>query len=590
MAGEKKGKAYEAFVKLALESLKQKKAFLGSIFWDEKPEAMTIIPDLTIGTTKDELNIFLLITHSGAAGNSHMKTWRNMGELAEAKVCLPTIPQVFNIAFDSVIKENLKKAQAASFDGQLIVGDLDYGDELQGWIDQNLSRFPKEKEEKVKFLETESKSDKVLQGVLQRFTNDLQILIKRKAPAELDNMWQMERQRKRTTRVPPARNTFVRRGLSKLLIFEDIEIAMRLYGGKRVKNEDVPAYAYELELAGRAMGRAYPVDEEVQNAIATIAEPSARWISKAAPTEKLHPWLNELRNIGDLASLGDFILAKFDVLTDSTELLQSLKTLHDDPNALVYGSNLKGGPPQTVWLFEMLMEIVKASEEAANGYGYAQLAREVVSAGFGSPSDLSSPNQFGGGFGLSAWISRDAKSGLRSDLLAGCASVLARRLAAIGKNAVKDMMAEIKSRISNNIIESKLCTYKGFEPLRLLIENTLKGCKRQNIRSCFGERAELTGQATKTTVLQKGKTLINWQSCSDAGRDHKKKELCGRAVALRYSWDSKSKKFIPRPGIQKLILVVDGTWRQEDLEALARAGWDEIYYPDEMDKLAKTII
>ena len=77
---------------------------------------------------------------------------------------------------------------------------------------------------------------------------------------------------------------------------------------------------------------------------------------------------------------------------------------------------------------------------------------------------------------------------------------------------------------------------------------------------------------------------------SDAGRDHKKKELCGRAVGLRYSWDAKTKTFIKRPGVDKLFLVVDGTWRQSDLDALIRAGWDEIFYPDEMDKLAAAIV
>jgi hypothetical protein len=84
--------------------------------------------------------------------------------------------------------------------------------------------------------------------------------------------------------------------------------------------------------------------------------------------------------------------------------------------------------------------------------------------------------------------------------------------------------------------------------------------------------------------------LINWQSAHHSHTNDKKKELCGRAVALRYSWDSKTNTFIPRPGIKKLILVLDGTWKQGDLDALVRAGWDEIFYPDEMDKLAKAIV
>jgi hypothetical protein len=39
-----------------------------------------------------------------------------------------------------------------------------------------------------------------------------------------------------------------------------------------------------------------------------------------------------------------------------------------------------------------------------------------------------------------------------------------------------------------------------------------------------------------------------------------------------------------------LILIVDGTWRQDDLEVLANAGWDEIYYPDEINRVAESIV
>jgi len=39
-----------------------------------------------------------------------------------------------------------------------------------------------------------------------------------------------------------------------------------------------------------------------------------------------------------------------------------------------------------------------------------------------------------------------------------------------------------------------------------------------------------------------------------------------------------------------LILLLDGTWRQKDIDALVSAGWDEIYYPDEIDKLKEAIV
>ncbi len=145
-------------------------------------------------------------------------------------------------------------------------------------------------------------------------------------------------------------------------------------------------------------------------------------------------------------------------------------------------------------------------------------------------------------------------------------------------------------RVVQTNLEQKVVTYRDFQPVRDLVMSACPTARLIRIKSCFGEAAGLSGLASDTTVLKAEQTLINWQSCSDAGRDHKKKELCGRAVALRYSWDAKPREFTPRPGVKKLILVVDGTWRQPDLDALIRAGWDEIFYPDEMEKLVDAIV
>lgn len=36
--------------------------------------------------------------------------------------------------------------------------------------------------------------------------------------------------------------------------------------------------------------------------------------------------------------------------------------------------------------------------------------------------------------------------------------------------------------------------------------------------------------------------------------------------------------------------IIDGTWTQKNLNALVAAGWDEIYYPDEIDKLKDSVL
>jgi hypothetical protein len=593
MAGEQKGKAYEAFTKAALLRLKAKRSFKGDIFWDEKPDGMTIVPDLTIGADKDHIHTLILITHSGSAGDSHKKFWRNLGELCEAKLNLTCIPNAYSLIFDPIVKEDLKKGQAASFDGLLIVGERKYGDKLRQWIDDSLKRFPKDKHEKADFIIDEARVDKSLKSLLDQFSGDLEALLKKKAPVELEQVWAMER--KRTPgRAPRARDTFVRRGLSKLLIFEDLDVALRLFSGKGVKEDEVPEYAFELGLATRftsgSSGIAKPADEEIGNAVTTLGDSPTKMILGKAPVSELSAWLVSLRNITDLAIMGNYIEKNFSTLSTKSGLQTALKALHRNSGALVPVATFAGGAPDSVWMFEVLMELIKQFEDKSAGFGYAQLGREVIDAGWGSTKDLASASQFGGGFGLSAWIKRNPKSGFRDDLLEGCANVLSARLKSIGLKSVHILLKGIKHGFASNIIESKLCTYKGFEPLRLLIESKVSGCNLDKIRSCFGEKAELPGQATKTTVLRKGKTIINWQSCHSSHTNDKKKELCGRAVAMRYSWDAKAKKFIRRPGVEKLILVVDGTWKREDLLTLARAGWDEIFYPDEMDKLAKAIV
>ncbi len=115
MAGERKGKAYEALVMVCLQELMKSKRLKGEVFWNKTPVGMSIEPDFTIGPNSDMPEIIFLVTHSGSAKDSEKKFWRNIGELSEAKTRLVTVPLVYNIAFDSVIKADLKKATGGSF-------------------------------------------------------------------------------------------------------------------------------------------------------------------------------------------------------------------------------------------------------------------------------------------------------------------------------------------------------------------------------------------------------------------------------------------------------------------------------------------
>ena len=60
------------------------------------------------------------------------------------------------------------------------------------------------------------------------------------------------------------------------------------------------------------------------------------------------------------------------------------------------------------------------------------------------------------------------------------------------------------------------------------------------------------------------------------------------ATGLRYSWNNEKGEFEKRTGVEKLILLLDGNWKQHHLDFLLNSGWDEIFYPDEIDKLKHT--
>jgi hypothetical protein len=374
--------------------------------------------------------------------------------------------------------------------------------------------------------------------------------------------------------------------LSKLLIFEDLNIALRLFKGKPVKASEIGSYAFELGLARKFATAAKPLDKEIQNTVKLLAEKTIRDILAKAPVSGMNGWIHTLQRLPHLDFMAQYVVTEYNQLTNRSILAHRLRDLHSNPKALVKGALPAGWPPKSNWLFEIILEITKRIGGDSTNYGYAQLEQDCEKiSGMPKAGDVIYRTT------LPGWVHRRKGSGLANNILDGISEVLANILKASSPAQIALLANKKESlKYATNIINTKLCSYRMFEPLRTCIELVEPGVIKESIRACFGERAGLGGQATKTTLVKVRNTLINWQSCTEGGRVHKKKELCGRAIALRYSWDDSKKVFIERPGVKKLILVVDGNWKQSDLDALVRSGWDEIFYPDEMDKLKAVIV
>jgi hypothetical protein len=376
MAGEKKGKAYEALTKLVLEDLKADGKLKGRIFWDERPEAMTIVPDLTIGRSANAPDFCLLVTHSESSKNSTFKSWRNLGELSECKVFLPSPPTVLSIIFDSSVYPVLKRLGDASFDGQLIVGDLPYGKKLLKWMEKHFKSLPKDKNEKVDSLRDLSSNDEGVHIIIGHFKDDVEKLLKRSTPEPLRRIWEMEKRRK-FYKSPTAKDTFVRRGLCKLLLLADLDSALHLYSGKRVKQDDLPDYVYDLGLASRAIGRASPTDTDIANLVVLFDENAIRRLlkeSKYVTTQGFWNQLEKVKNIALLDTLMDYILENRDDLITQRGMLRSLEALHTNPlHGIVVPKGISN--PKNVWLFDVIGALIKAATNKAQDFGFSTFSK-----------------------------------------------------------------------------------------------------------------------------------------------------------------------------------------------------------------------
>ena len=591
MAGERKGKTYEALFLVALKlALKTCEADY-RIFWNESPEGVKVEPDFSLGVDKDHPSVVFMVTHIGASSAAQKKCWRNMGELCEIKTVVTPSPVAINVIFDSSFKEEWKKLQEAAFDGQLIIGDTDYGRELLKWVRANDAHLPKSQEERASFIEQLLKHDLKLKENVDLLAKDIAKVLNH-SQSHMNSLWTYEQQRQKGT-APSARTTYFRRGMCKLLVFPDVDQAVSLYKDKRLSTEIFPDYIYIANLAKRGIGHAIPSDPEIMNALSLTTTDNAKNIYHSIDNnEVLKFQIDTIRNTDSISRMAAYVISNYDELCQPEEMLARINQLHEDKNALIENAPISGWPPADVWLVSFLMHLFRAATNSATGYGISQLGADVVAAGYGDGSDLASASQFGGGFGFTAWLMRKPTP-FKAILVEGVAYVLATKLASLAKSRIVTISNSITEAIINNTIEARICIYRDFYPLQLLLEYggvVSSVYDTENIRSCFAEQCALGGQTGNSTVYHVKNTIINWQSAYAGHPADKKKELSGRAVGLRYTWETKRKAFIPRPGVKKLILLLDGTWQQQHLDSLVSAGWDEIYYPDEIDKLKAAIV
>ncbi len=583
MAGEKKGKAYEALVHLALQELVATKKLAGPLHWNVTPKEMSIEPDFMTGKNPDDPKTILLLTHSGSAKESEKKMWRNFGELVEGKTVLPSLPRVYGITF-GIIKPDLEPIQKHAFDKFAWVRQAthSWADDLDTFISGCVLTFPKGKDNQTDFMRTEiKKAPAKAKSAYQKLKSLLEAMHKSKSAA-LDNMWKDHRTRT-IPAAPGARVTSIRRGAAKLYLFPNHPEAFSCFKNGGAFKSNVEHLSPLGLVAKRPGGWFAAKDTDVISCVKLLDEKQCiSLFSKTATTDGFRLQAGKVQDSILLSVYAAWCKANWKRLTTPAAMRKTLIELHNNPAS---GLTIPAGckPPNHVWVMDVLGAIIRANASKSQQFGFSAFTKhpKAQTSMIGNMDVGTWTSCF-----MNQFFTRKPGFNPPAPAIEFTADVLAEYAKQASTMSVKP--SNLMDQYLTKEYEAVYLTHRGFEPLWGLIKGAIKSVDKIRIRTSYAEAAGLTGISGSTSLARAQDTLINWQSAHGSHTNDKKKELCGRAIGLRYHWNGKA--FVRRPGIKKMILVLDGTWKQGDINALLRSGWDEIFYPDEMDQLAKAIV
>lgn len=588
MANEARGILFETITEAALQRAVKGAGIPDEVRWNVKPKGMSVVPDFTVGVDKDRPSHVVLVTASGSSKEAEKKSWRNLGELQEVKAQLPDAPAVLNLYFKSEVKQGLSLATQRLYDTTIHVERKSYHRHLEGWVATKLKTTAKTRQARRELLESDIRIDVTLAEAVEDLASDLAEALQQRNK-ELDPLWSLMREDYRKSHDPPsARDTSVRRGLGKLLVLEP-NIRRSLYeshnDSRGIIAGQIPDYAFTLGFFRKTISGARLYDDEIKGVLSLLGSEACEILIEQVPVT-MQSWVNELRQLENVAEQLTFVRNNFQKLTKRDHLLNLLIECHRNPLSFAeaHGVMIKGQLDRN-WLFTVLMDLIKASTGRLTGFGYSQLSSEL-----GESKGISS-----GYISIADWTNRVAGATVPLSVLREVAEVLANKVANIGESRLHNIGDRLVAVTKKSILENRLIPYRNFEPLLWLFKVELQ---KQGVSHVWkipyegwvNEYARVGRRVATTPFVKVGNTLVHWKSVSDAGKVHKKKELAARARSVKYQYHPDTSAFTRRMGVDRLTLIVDGTFDDADLKVISEAGWDRIVYPDEIRNFVRTFL
>jgi hypothetical protein len=553
-----------------------------NLHWGVSPSQVSIDTDIVIGASVESPEAVILVTHSTSDDIGLKKFWRNINELLELKAAYPRAC-IANLFYESGTPAASAQATSLLFDSSLILGS---DPKLHPLIEaaasvtkKRLLNADREKSlERIRqWLHTTGQAEKEAAGRMTRWLQSLTkggVIPPKWAPLLGD--------------CKPAKvkvsddHTGYRRATSKLTLLSDEDYTKVIKEPQKALEGDYEHLCL-LGIGSKGIGGVRVNDRDISELRRTLADDAITYVRNRASKEMdVLPRLREQAYVlGSLGKYASWLRAEWGTITDNKQLRKLLNQCYNDPGSI----GPKGSySPSWHWLLDLLLYVIKHIRGSRHGYSMSKLAVDVGATGIiGRSARL----QF------SYYIER--KKPLPAHVVQAVADHLAQVLRSEGDPASLDsQIHEIAQMRADGVLE-RMMGAQEFEPLYWLIE---RECHSQGISFGLDKAvpsfiSDLHPKRPGTTKLafiggSGPEDCIRAVHCRTAhdGATDKRKELCGRARALRGR--QKDGAFHQQLS-GKLALVLDGDWTKKDLDLLCKAGWVSIYGPNDITSFVKEI-
>jgi hypothetical protein len=594
MAGEKKAKMYESVAAIALHLALTPKF---TVHREVCLPGVAVRTDILVKSKTGHQIVAVLVTHSGSEVDFHKKFARDSAELIQLIAADGGASEVAYVLFDDYVLPALRSIIASTFSATVAVSDFGNRKALFNFCEQELEKLGAPVGHLDKTLTNEDvvalcgKSIKD-QLLLKSFGEYLWKIIRSGAnKTAFTSVAAAFVQKRKTIPVRKStKQTRVRRGLGKLLLFNAAERKL-VYAGQALVGSYTWLPSLGLGKAVLSVGaktRWRVTDMEIVGSSADkligVTSLLAQEVIEqclAGARAKTDLYVQRLRNSDYLAAAMEYVVRNYNALATADGMKKALKSVAANSSSSLQDKGLA----QSVrwhWLYTYLVALFKAHSKKKQGFGTSVIAKLSGERRFRMQNSILSNLEYESGI-------------FPEELFKPLAHALSTQLKEIKPAEVRKLHQDVVKQQLVNELEDKLVCHGLEHPLRQLIEMSLSAQGRpymiQRVRLAQAVGAGAEGNAGLTSVVVSGKTLIWWRAAH--GRNHvndKTKELESKILGWRLAFDTKARRYSVSSKFQKAILVIDGDFQRQDLMSLTRAGWDEIFYPDEMDKLAKAIV